>query len=184
MSRLSTLPSPALLALLLSLSCWVATGCRPAEKPASPEGRAAGGKPDAHAEHADEDHADHDAHEDHDHPKTLAAGIKELEELSVTIAAKLATDAKEEADEAVHAAGHLIEDLRGLLDKETLTTEAKEAGTKALDEIYECFDKLDVAFHEEAKEGAESLAEVHTAIASRFAEAIKSLKERFATEEK
>ena len=114
----------------------------------------------------------------------LAAGIEELEELSATIATKLASDAKEEADEAVHAAGHLIEDLRGLLDKETLTTEAKEAGTKALDEIYECFDKLDVAFHEEAKEGAESLAEVHTAIASRFADAIKALKERFATEEK
>lgn len=175
---------------------WFATGCGPAAKPP-----VVAAKPAAPHAEADHDHADHEGHghadhapaandhghdhaAEHDHPETLAAAVAELEALTKDVAEKLAGDAQEAADHAVHAAGHLIEDVRDLLAKETLTAEAKEAATKAVDEIFECFDKLDVALHSKAKEGAETVAEIHASIADRVAEAVKALKERFPTEEK
>jgi len=45
----------------------------------------------------------------------------------------------------VHAVGHLLEDFEGLLAKEK--AEAQEAGKKATQEVFDCFDKLDEAFH-------------------------------------
>lgn len=183
---------------LVALVGWMTVGCGTAQKPEPPAAKPAGQATDAdhdhdhgaehgddhdHAEHADADH-DHAEHGDHDELETLAEGVAKLGTLTREVAEKLASDAHEAADDAVHAAGHLIDDVRGMVERETITADAKEAATKALDELFECFDKLDVAFHAEAKEGAETVAEVHAAIAERVKEAVEVLEKQFPKEEK
>lgn len=165
-------PSTALFFPSLALAAaWIAGGCAPAAKPAAPV-----------AKSADADQtgqASHDDHADHVHPETLAEGIAELETAVKDVAEKLGSGAKEAADDAVHAVGHLLGDLEELLKKQELTADIKEAGTKALAELGECFDKLDVAMHAAEGEG-ESPATVHASVSERVMAAVTVLKERFA----
>jgi hypothetical protein len=155
--------------LPVALACLAtgltAGGCSGSKAPAPAPAPAA--KP-----HAD-DHG-HD-HGEHAHPETLAAGVAELEKLLSTVGEKLASGATEAADDAVHAVGHLIGDLEGLLGAEKLGAEAQAAGKKALDELFECFDKLDTALHANEGEG-ESPAKVHESLADRMKAALEALK--------
>ena len=176
MPRHSRLPSCLLPAIAGAMLAWPAPGCAPA-KPTPPQKTAA--QNDSH----DHDH-DHD-HGDHDHPETLAAGIAELETTINAVATKLASGERDAADDALHAAGHLIEDLHGLLDgAQELSAEARAAGKKALDELFDCFDKLDTAMHAGADEAKESVADVHAAVKERIETALESLKDTFTTEAK
>jgi hypothetical protein len=177
MRRSSVSVSVALTGGAMVLVGLLAPGCSTAEKPGAASAKPAGAAADSH------DH-DHDHAAAHDHPETLAEAVAELESLTKAVAERLAGDAQAAADDAVHAAGHLLDDMKALVETQTLTTDAKEAATKALDELYECFDTLDVALHAKAKEGAETVAEVHASIASRVEEAVKALKERFPEEGK
>jgi hypothetical protein len=130
-------------------------GCSPATPPVAPAKPVAAahadhdhdhGKEDSH-EHGKKngkDHADHGDH-DHAHPKTLAAGVAELETMWGHVKESLKAGDRDKADEKVHAVGHLLEDFEGLLAKEK--AEAQEAGKKATQEVFDCFDKLDEAFH-------------------------------------
>lgn len=169
-------PRPQLLtaSVAATILAWTTAGCAPAPtKPAAPAA-AAGEK----AKADDKDH-DHD-HGDHDHPETLAAGVAELEATAKDIATKLAGASQEAADDALHAAGHLVEDLRGLLDKEKdLSAEARDAGKKAFDELFDCFDKLDTAMHSGADEAKDKVAEVHASVKEKIEAALGSLKETF-----
>ena len=159
-------PSTALLLPSLALAAgWIAGGCAPAAKPAASAAKTAAN--------------DHAGHADHAHPETLAEGIAELETAVKDVAEKLALGAKEAADDAVHAVGHLLGDLEELLKKQELTADIKEAGTTALAELGECFDKLDVAMHAAEGEG-ESPATVHASVSERVSAAVTVLKERFA----
>lgn len=168
-------------------------GCAPAtapKPPASTVASRAGHDDHDHDhdhDHAKHDHDDHDdkdgkdakdGHGDHDHPETLAEGVAELETLLADVGEKLGSGAKDAADDAVHAAGHLLEDLRGLLEKQELAADLKEAGTKAIDELFECFDKLDVALHAGA-DAKETPAEVHASLEERCKAALGALKDRF-----
>lgn len=186
-SRLS-LPRAGLAGTLSALVVGTAAfwGCAPATAPKPPAGSAASraghDDHDHDHDHAKHDHGDKDgkdAHGDHDHPETLAEGVAELETLLADVGEKLGSGAKDAADDAVHAAGHLLEDLRGLLEKQELAADLKEAGGKAIDELFECFDKLDVALHAGA-DAKETPAEVHASLEERFKAALGSLKERFA----
>lgn len=123
-------------------------------------------------EHAGHDH-DHDGH-DHDHPETLAAGVAELRAVASRVKEHLAADARDDADDAVHGMGHLLEDLQGLVRTSDLAAEGKAAATKALDDLFECFDALDTALHAEPGKG-KSPAEVHASIAERVEGAIDAL---------
>ena len=125
-SRLS-LPRAGLAATLSALAVGTAAlwGCAPATAPKPPAGSAASrAGHDDHDHDHDHDHAKHDdgdkdgkdAHSDHDHPETLAEGVAELETLLADVGEKLGSGAKDAADDAVHAAGHLLEDLRRLLE--------------------------------------------------------------------
>lgn len=140
-------------------------GCEPAAPPAAATAQKA-----AHVH--DHDHG----HEDHDHPETLAEGVAQLAEAAAAVEKHLASGGTDAADEVVHGVGHIIEDIQGLLPKENLTAEAKAAAAKALDEVFECFDKLDTALHAPAGKG-EPPAEVHAGLKNRIDAAIKSLKE-------
>ena len=164
-------PCCLLPALAVAILAWSAAGCAPAAKPKEQPKAAAAGH-------------DHD-HGDHDHPETIAAGVAELESTAKDIATKLAAGSQEAADDALHAAGHLLEDLQGLLAKEKdLSAEAKDAGKKSLDELFECFDKLDTAMHAGADEAKTTVADVHASVKDRIEAAVKSLKETFSKEAK
>lgn len=168
---------PAILAVA-ALAC-AAAGCAPAGPPKEPAKAAAAGAGDKADDH------DHGDHADHAHPETIGEGLAELEATSKDIATKLAAGSQEAADDALHAAGHLLEDLQGLLEKQKdLTAESRAAGKKALDELFECFDKLDTAMHAGADEAKETVADVHASVKERIEGAMKSLKEEFSKEAK
>ncbi|MFM7136857.1 MAG: hypothetical protein ACKO1M_07280 [Planctomycetota bacterium] len=161
--------------LALALVAWAASGCAPATTPKE--------APKAAAGNDDHDH-EHD-HGDHDHPATLAAGVADLEATVKDIAAKLAAGSQEAADEAIHSVGHLLEDLQGLMEKQKdLPGEAQAAGKQALDELFECFDKLDTAMHAKADEAKETVADVHASVKERIEAALTSLKDTFGKEAK
>jgi hypothetical protein len=130
-------------------------GCNPTTPPVAPAKPVAAahadhghdhGKEDSHdhGKKTDKDHADHDD-PDHAHPKTLAAGVLELEAMWGQVKESLKAGDRDKADDKVHEVGHLLEDFEGLLAKEK--AEAQEAGKKATEEVFDCFDKLDAAFH-------------------------------------
>lgn len=158
---------PARLSVFVALlTCLALVGCSASSPPAKP----AAEKPDAAGHDHGHDHAEHE----HDHPESFAAGVAQLQATVAAVKDHLAVGATDAADEAVHGLGHLIEDVQGLLSKEKLSDEAKAAAAKALDELFECFDKLDTAIH--APEGkSQPPAEVHASLAERIDAAIKSL---------
>lgn len=138
------------------------------------------GKPAAKPAADDHDHdeaakkdADHD-HADHDHPKTLAEGVAALGKAAAAVKDHLAADARDKADDAVHDLGHLLEDVQGLVGTSDLAADAKKAASAALDDLFDCFDKLDTALHAEPGKG-DSPAEVHASLAERVEAAIKAL---------
>jgi len=124
-----------------------------------------------HGKDGDQDHGKKDDH-DHVHPETLAAGVLELDTMWGQVKAALKAGDRDKADEKVHAVGHLLEDFEALLAKEK--ADAQEAGKKATQEVFECFDKLDEAFHGDE----EDLKKLDlNALGERLEAAIKSLKE-------
>lgn len=88
---------------------------------------------------ADHDH-DHDGH-DHAPPASFADGVAKLETLARDLAGTM-------SDEGVHEIGHLLEEVREAA-KKLPSSPADDAAaiTKALDELEECFGKVDEAFH-------------------------------------
>lgn len=166
MVRLPVPSAPSLLACACLV--WTATGCGPAASTPRPAQQAGSEKG-----HDDHDHGH--GHGDHKHPETLAAGLKELEDIATAVKTHLDAGAREKADKAVHLVGHLVEDLRGLLPKEKLSAEAQAAAGKALDDIFDAFDTVDIALH--AAEGkSKPPAEVHASVAEKIAAAFKTLK--------
>jgi len=120
-------------------------------------------------EHADHGHADHD--HDHDAPTSFADGVAKLKALGEDLTEKLASNAGEAADDAVHDIGHLLEAVREHATKAGLT----DAATKALDELEECFGKVDEAFHS-AEENADP-KKVLESVKERLDAAFKALSE-------
>ena len=151
-------------------------GCSPSAPPVGKQvaAQADHDKHDKHDKHDGHDHAKADSHDDHGHthPETLAAGVLELETMWGHVKDALKADDREKADEKVHAVGHLLEDFEKLLAKEK--AEAQEAGKKATQEVFDCFDKLDEAFHGE--EDALKKLDLD-ALGERLEAAIKSLKD-------
>lgn len=118
--------------LVASALCVVllaaAAGCGPAAAP----------RPAA----VDHDHG-HDSGHQHDAPASFAAAITTLRSLGAELAEKLAAGAEDAADGAVHDIGHLLEEARGFAKQEGIDA----AASAALDELEECFGKVDEAFH-------------------------------------
>lgn len=131
------------------------------------------GAPPAKVTQADGDH-DHDDHDDHDHdhddghahehghddyksPTTVAAGLAELEKICGGVKEELAEGDRDEADAKVHMVGHLIDDLHGLVADAKPSPEVLAGAKKALDDIFDCFDKMDTALHAADEEVAKKL---------------------------
>lgn len=154
--------SRALVRLVPVVALAIVAGCGPSAPP-SPQARPAA--PVAQADH-DHDHA----HADHDHaaPASLADGIAKLESLSKELAATM-------SDEAVHGLGHLLEEVRELGKKAELSEDAGAVLTKALDELEECFGKVDEAFH--SGDAAADPKQVLESVKERIEGAFKAIKE-------
>ena len=137
---------------------FLLVGCAPAAPTAPPPAV----PPAAHAV-ADRDHGHdhgHDHDHDHDHgdhetPKTAAAGIAHLEKLCADVKAHLAAGDHAKADGPVHMVGHLLEDLAALVAQEKPAAEAE--ARKALDSVFDCFDKLDTVIHGADEEARKKL---------------------------
>ena len=150
MSRYQSPQTPfhRILPTLCLVGCVLA-GCSPAAPPAKPvaaRGDAGHGhdKDDAHKDHDHKDHAEKD-HGDHKHPETLSAGVAEIESLWKSVQDSLAKGKRDAADDTVHAAGHVLEDLEGLVA--AAKAESRESAGAAVAEIFACFDTLDTALH-------------------------------------
>ena len=181
-----SLPGAVGIMACLGVLAFTAPGCSQAPAPVAPAKPATVRNDHDHGDHDhdhdhgkdhDHDHGkqadhaqDHDDH-GHTHPETLAAGVLELEAMWGNVKGALKAGDREAADEKVHAVGHLLEDFEGLLAKEK--AEAQEAGKKATQEVFECFDKLDEAFHGDE----DDLKKLDLdALGERLEAAIKSLK--------
>lgn len=143
---------PAVCLLAVAAGCGQAPSTTKAAKPAS-------------ADH------DHDHGHDHDEAESFAAGITKLEALAEGLAGKLADKAGEDADDAVHDIGHFLEEVRDLAKKEGVA----DAAAKALDELEDCFGKVDEEFHSAQKDADPAAA--LAAVKERLAAAFKALKE-------
>lgn len=158
--------STAATVALAGLAFLVAgAGCSPVATPPEPV-----------AAHADHEHGHDHGHDNaHDEPTSFADGVAKLESLGGDLAEKLADNAGEAADDAVHALGHLLEEVRDLAKKESFAGDAATAVTAALDELEECFGKVDEAFHS-GDEKADP-AKVLESVKERLTAAFKALKE-------
>ncbi|MFM8735463.1 MAG: hypothetical protein ACKOC8_09745 [Pirellulales bacterium] len=153
-------------------ACLVAllpfVGCAPPAPPAATP--AAATRPATVTDDHDHDHGDdhdHGGDHDHDEPTTFADGVAKLESLAADLAEKLSADEGEAADDAVHGLGHLLEEVRDLAEGEKL-----DAASKGLDELEECFGKIDEAFHsgEESADPRKVLESVKERLQAAFAE--------------
>ena len=168
MIRFALLAEKNGLTVMAAAMSLLAVGCAPASSPqAKPAATAAAHDHDGH-DHA-HDHgkkSDHDDHaHDHDHGEhaahdTLAGALAELEKICATVKEELGKKNLDEADGHVHMVGHLVDDMHRLIDSGQLADDAKAAAKKALDEVFDCFDKLDTALHssdEKVKEAIDYL---------------------------
>lgn len=121
-------------------------GCAPTTTPAP--------APSMPAKAAHDHGHDHDGG-DHDEPETLAEGIAQLEKLCGDVKAHLVAGDHEKADGPVHMVGHLLEELGELVAKEKPAAEAE--AKKALEAIFESFDKLDTVIHGADEEARKKL---------------------------
>lgn len=142
----------------------------------------AGCAPSAPTARVDESHK-HDDH-GHDHgdeayesPNTIAAGIAELEKLCAAVKAELADGDHDDADSKVHMAGHLLDDLRVLVTDAKPAADVEKAAKKSLDDIFDCFDKMDTALHSAVEAERKSLD--YADHAATIEGAIKNLKDLF-----
>lgn len=143
-------------AVLLALACTV--GCGSSAPPAvRPVETAAAGHDHAAADH------------DHALPASFADGVARLEKLSKGLADTM-------SDEGVHEIGHLLEEVREAAKTLTSTTaDDASAISKALDELEECFGKVDEAFH--SGDAKADPKEVLESVMDRVEAAFKTIKE-------
>ncbi|MCA9051593.1 MAG: hypothetical protein KDA89_22800 [Planctomycetaceae bacterium] len=96
------------------------------------------------------DHDDHGHdHEDHshDHPETFAEAVSQLTAMRNTIRDGFANNDEDAAHEPLHDVGHLLEDLEGLAEKESLTDEQKAALKSSVETLFNAFGDVDKTLH-------------------------------------
>ncbi|MFO0423231.1 MAG: hypothetical protein ACK52C_06185 [Planctomycetia bacterium] len=157
--------------VLLPLVC-LALGCAPAAAPPAATARGSNSHEHDHG-HDGHDHGD----EDYDSPTTIAAGIAALEKICGEVKAELAEGDLDDADGKVHMVGHLLDDLRVLVMDAKPAADVETAAKKALDGIFDCFDKMDTALH--SADEAERKSLDYAAHAATIEAAITSLKALF-----
>ncbi len=150
MVRLTVQSETAVVIATMAAGFFFASGCAPQKAPqaklatakASDDHDHGHGKKDTHDDHDhDHDHGEHAAHD------TLAGAVAELIKISANVKEELGKKNLDDADGHVHMVGHLVDDMHRLVGSAKLSDDAKAAAAKALDEIFDSFDKLDTALH-------------------------------------
>ena len=127
---------------IASLSVW---GCTPAATPPVTVVTNTD-----HADEAGHNHGDEAGHaEHHAHPKTLAEGLPELQELQFAIKAGLTGDDAEAAHGPLHEVFHLLQDFESLC-KNLPEAQSQEA-TRAVESLFDSYGKLDEVMHKGEK---------------------------------
>ena len=129
----------------LAIGMFTTVGCGPAATPDAPAPTEEQDH-DAH-DHDDHGHDDH-AHGDHDHDfDTLAGAADAIEEIGGEIGAGLNSDDPESAHDALHGIGDVLGDAEKLVKESSLEGEAKEAATKAVEDLFDAFGAIDEKLH-------------------------------------
>ena len=87
---------------------------------------------------------DHD-HDDHKPATSLKEALEAIEKYRAEIKEAFSKKQPEDADDAIHEVGHLLESLTGLAG--ATTDEAKQSVKKAVDELFACFGAMDDTVH-------------------------------------
>lgn len=144
----------------LLLACGVLVGlngCTPANDSATSESEA---------------HDDHDHEHDHDHDhgdeyESYAAAVAAIAQLRDSVRDGMAADNHEEADEALHEIGHLLEHVPELAEKASADSIDVDAVKQAVDTLLDAFGRIDETLH--GGEGStydDESAEIDAAIAT------------------
>jgi outer membrane murein-binding lipoprotein Lpp len=110
------------------------------------------------------------------HAETYAAAVDNLNELATSIKEALTANDEDKAHDPLHKIGHVLEEIPALANKESFNDEDKEAIKKAVDELFDCFGKLDEKMH--GKEGA-----TYDEVANRIEQALATLQEHAGAKE-
>ena len=179
---------PVLLVACLAVAL-VAGGC--AEAPSQTQPKAPPSVAQTAAKHEEHDGHDHsggpspqaesaegagdDGDHDHHHPETLAELIVELDKIAVVVGEAMEAGIREKADTPVHEFGHLVCDVESLAKEAKLAPDVEAAVIKAGEQLFEAFDKLDIAIH-----GSGDIAPEWAAQSAGIAAGMKTLKEAVA----
>ena len=108
-------------------------------------GQPGSNKPPKAVETDADHHHDHDhAHGDHDdHGETFADEFQELEEARVQIKDAFASGNPDKAHEAVHQAGHSLEELKEMAKADSVPADKQDELVKTVDDLFECFMAID-----------------------------------------
>jgi Spy/CpxP family protein refolding chaperone len=128
MKRVSTF------ACLLAVASFLSLGCKPATNTAQAPAKAQA-----------DDHG-HD-HGDQGHPETLADGFKQLSEAYATIKTAFEADKLDDAHGPLHDVAHLLEDMKGMVEKSEMDADAKTKVAAGVETLFDAFGKIDGFFH-------------------------------------
>jgi hypothetical protein len=81
----------------------------------------------------------------HQHATTLAGALKEIEEFRGTIKEAFAKKSPDDAHDALHEIGHVLESVTELAAP--ANDEAKKSVKTAVDELFDCFGAMDDTLH-------------------------------------
>ena len=158
------------------LLAW--TGCNGSTKPKA-DGETADHDGHDHKghEHKDHDHADHD-HQDHDkheadHPKSYGEAVTKLAELRTEVRDSLKANAKDKADDAVHALGHVLERIPGLAEASSMSDEALADVKESVELLLDFFAKIDDELHGGTASSYEDLSDKIDGLINRLKQRVK-----------
>lgn len=125
-------------------------------------------------------HGEHEHGREEHRPGTYAEAVKEIDELRTAIKDALAKNDIKSADEPLHEVGELLleGDIVGLAKKASLDEAKQGEIKKAVDELWECFDKVDQKVHN-AKKGA-----TYEEVSDKIDTALETLRQHLPTETK
>jgi hypothetical protein len=103
------------------------------------------GPPAAEEGHHDHDHDGEDSHGEH--PETYADAVATLDELRTDVKDAFAANDLEKADGPVHEFGHVLEELPALAEKASLTQVEQDEIKTAVEDLFDCFGRIDDRIH-------------------------------------
>ncbi len=139
---------------MLGIMCFTLSGCGAGSPTAALKGDSVRDEGEEHHHGHNHDHAGGKSHHHHDHsggqmdePENFAEAVKQVDALHAAAKSALFAENAEKADGPIHKLGHLLEDLPQLAAKESMPDSDQAAIRKAVDELFDCYTRLDDKLH-------------------------------------